>query len=108
MLGGLANVFGRGAGDLIKTFKVGKVTSSISTRAQNIASMSAKRKSLTIWNMIGFDNATRNAYKSWGYDQIYDLLMTEASNQLRILHVENLKRYLIYSSIVSSFLSGWY
>ena len=42
------------------------------------------KKSLAIWEMIGMDNFSRNAYKSWGYDQILKLLMTETNNQLFI------------------------
>ena len=38
----------------------------------------------------------------------YNLLMTEASNQLQIIHIKNLTRYFVYSSITSSLLSGWY
>ena len=41
------------------------------------------------YDMIGVDNFTRNSYKSWGYDQIFNLLMTEASNQLQIIHIKN-------------------
>jgi hypothetical protein len=107
-LGGAANVFGKGISDLIQHFKVNKIVSNISNKAQSIANMGAKQKSLTIWNMIGVDNFTRNSYKSWGYDQIFNLLMTEASNQLQIIHIKNLTRYFVYSSTTSSLLSGWY
>ena len=93
---------------LIQYFKVNKIVSNISNRAQSIANMGSKQKSLTIWNMIGVDNFTRNSYKSWGYDQIFNLLMTEASNQLKIIHIKNLTRYFVYSSTTSSLLSGWY
>ena len=93
---------------MIQHFKVNKIVSNISNKAQSIANMGSKQKSLTIWNMIGLDNFTRNSYKSWGYDQIFNLLMTEASNQLQIIHIKNLTRYFVYSSTTSSLLSGWY
>ena len=70
--------------------------------------MSAKNKSLTIWNMIGTDNFSRNAFKSWGYDQIFNLLMLEGSNQLSVNTTKNLTRYMVYSSVVSSLGSGWF
>ena len=70
--------------------------------------MSAKNKSLVIWNMIGVDNFTRNAFEGWGYDQIFSLLMTEATNQLSISATNNLLRYMVYSSIISSLGSGWF
>lgn len=70
--------------------------------------MSVKNKSLAIWNMMGSDNFSRNAFKSFGYDQIFNLLMTEASNQLAISAINNLLRFAIYSSMISSLTSGWY
>ena len=107
-IGGVANVLGRGASDLVKYLKNSKQIAAISSRAQNIASMSVKDKSLTIWNLIGPDNLSRNSFKSWGYDQIFSLLMTEGSTQLAISSTNNLLRYAIYASLVSSFSSGWY
>ena len=67
--------------------------------------MSAKNKSLAIWNMVGADNFSRNAFKSWGYNQIFDLLMTEGTNQLLINSTRNLTRYLAYSSLILSLVS---
>ena len=70
--------------------------------------MSAKKKSLTIWKMMGMDNFSRNAYKSWGYDKILELLMTEVNNQLFINSANGLTRYIVYSTLISSLGSGWY
>ena len=64
-IGGAANVFARGVTDVIKHIKVSKQISVISNKAQSIANMSAKNKSLTIWNMVGTDNFSRNAFKGW-------------------------------------------
>ena len=107
-IGGVAGVIGRGASDIVKHIKVSKQIGAISNKAQSIASMSAKNKSLAIWNMVGADNFSRNAFKSWGYNQIFDLLMTEGTNQLLINSTSNLTRYLVYSSLVSSLGSGWF
>ena len=107
-IGGAANVIGRGISDVVKHIKVSKQIGAISNKAQSIANMSAKNKSLAIWNMVGTDNFSRNAFKSWGYDQIFNLLMTEGSNQLLINTTSNLTRYMVYSSIVSSLGSGWF
>lgn len=107
-LGGVANVFGRGLSDAIKHFKVGKQVNAISARARSIANMSAKKKSLTIWNMLGTDKFMRNAYKGWGYDQIFELLMSQPAAELAMFTVNNLTRYMVYSSVTSSILSGWY
>ena len=65
-------MIGRGASDIVKHIKVSKQIGAISNKAQSIASMSAKNKSLAIWNMVGADNFSRNAFKSWGYNQIFD------------------------------------
>ena len=54
------------------------------------------------------DNFTRNAFKSWGYDQIFNLLMTEGTNQLILDTTSNFFRYMVYSSIASSLGSGWF
>ena len=70
--------------------------------------MSAKKKSLTIWNMLGTDKFMRNAYKGWGYDQIFELLMSQPAAELAMFTVNNLTRYMVYSSVTSSILSGWY
>lgn len=43
-----------------------------------------------------------------GYNQIFNLLMTEGTNQLLINSTSNLTRYLVYSSLVSSLGSGWF
>lgn len=59
-------MIGRGASDILKHIKVSKQIGAISNKAQSIASMSAKNKSLAIWNMVGADNFIRNAFKSWG------------------------------------------
>ena len=107
-LGGVASVAGRGLGDFVEYINVSKKVGAISAKAQSIASMSAKQKSLTIWNMVGMDNFTRNAFKGWGYEQIFDLLMLEATNQMAISSVMNLTRYSVYSALTSSLLSGWY
>ena len=107
-IGGVAGVIGRGASDIVKHIKVSKQIGAISNKAQSIASMSAKNKSLAIWNMVGADNFSRNAFKSWGYNQIFDLLMTEGTNQLLINSTSNLTRYLVYSSLISSLGSGWF
>ena len=107
-LGGVANVCGRGLSDAIKHFKVGKQVNAISARARSIANMSAKKKSLTIWNMLGTDKFMRNAYKGWGYDQIFELLMSQPAAELAMFTVNNLTRYMVYSSVTSSILSGWY
>ena len=107
-IGGVAGVIGRGASDIVKHIKVSKQIGAISNKAQSIASMSAKNKSLAIWNMVGADNFSRNAFKSWGYNQIFNLLMTEGTNQLLINSTSNLTRYLVYSSLVSSLGSGWF
>lgn len=101
-------MIGRGASDILKHIKVSKQIGAISNKAQSIASMSAKNKSLAIWNMVGADNFSRNAFKSWGYNQIFDLLMTEGTNKLLINSTSNLTRYLVYSSLVSSLGSGWF
>ena len=47
--------------------------------------MSAKNKSLTIWNMIGTDNFSGNAFKRWGYDQIFNLLMLEGQINYQLI-----------------------
>ena len=107
-IGGVAGVIGRGASDIVKHIKVSKQIGAISNKAQSVASMSAKNKSLAIWNMVGADNFSRNAFKSWGYNQIFDLLMTEGTNKLLINSTSNLTRYLVYSSLVSSLGSGWF
>ena len=107
-VGGVANVLGRGVSDLVKHFKVSAQMKPISYRAQTIANMNAKNKSLSIWNMIGTDNFSRNAYKGWGYDQILNLLMKEATNQMKLASAENLIRYMVYSSLISSLASGWF
>ena len=107
-LGGVANVVGRGISELVKHLKVSHRIDAIASEANTIANMSAKQKSLTIWNMIGMDNFSRNAYKGWGYEQIFNLLMTEATNVSAIHATNNLMRYGIYSAIVSSAMSGWY
>ena len=107
-LGGVANVVGRGVSDLVKYVKVSHQIDAIASEARTIANMSAKQKSLAIWEMVGMDNFSRNAYKSWTYDQIFDLLMTEATNVSAIHATNNLMRYGIYSAIVSSSMSGWY
>lgn len=107
-LGGVANVFGRGLSDAIKHFKVSKQVDAISAKAHSISNMSAKRKSLTIWNMVGTDKFMRNAYKGWGYDQIFNLLMQQPATELAMYTVNNLVRYMVYSSVTSSILSGWY
>ena len=107
-LGGIANVVGRGISDLVKHIRVSHQINAIASEANIIANMSAKQKSLTIWNMIGMDNFSRNAYKNWGYEQIFDLLITEATNVSAIYATSNLLRYGIYSAIVSSLMSGWY
>ena len=107
-IGGIANVIGRGISDIVKHVKVSKQINIISSKAQNIANMSAKNKSLAIWNMIGTDKFSRNLFKGWGYNQIFDLLMIEATTQLNISTTNNLARYMIYSSLFSSLLSGWF
>lgn len=107
-IGGAANVIGRGISDVVKHIKVSKQIGAISNKAQSIANMSLKNKSLAIWNMIGTDNFTRNAFKSWGYDQIFNLLMTEGTNQLILDTTSNFFRYMVYSSIASSLGSGWF
>ena len=107
-IGAVTNVFARGVSDIAKHFKVKKQINAIYPRASKIANMSSKKKSLEIWNLIGLDNFSRNAYKSWGVDQIYNLLIIEANNQISISATNNLLRYTIYSSIVSSLISGWY
>jgi len=107
-IGAVTNVFARGVSDIAKHFKVKKQINAIYSRASKIANMSSKKKSLEIWNLIGLDNFSRNAYKSWGVDQIYNLLIIEANNQISISATNNLLRYTIYSSIVSSLISGWY
>ena len=108
LIGGTANVFGKGVTDIINKIKVGKNISLVANKANKIASMSAKKKSLAIWEMIGMDNFSRNAYKSWGYDQILELLMTEANNQLFIHSANGLTSYIVYSALISSLGSGWY
>ena len=108
LIGGTANVLGKGVSDIINKIKVGKNISVVSNEASRIASMSAKKKSLAIWEMIGTDNFSRNAFKSWGYDQILELLMTAASNQLFINSAKGLTRYVVYSALISSLDSGWY
>lgn len=107
-LGGVANVVGRGISDLVKHVKVSHRIDAIASEANTIANMSAKQKSLAIWEMIGMDNFSRNAYKGWTYEQIFNLLMTEATNVSAIYATNNLMRYIIYSAIVSSTMSGWY
>lgn len=108
LIGGTANVLGKGVTDIINKIKVGKNISVVANKANKIASMSSKKKSLAIWEMIGMDNFSRNAYKSWGYDQILELLMTEANNQLFINSANGLTRYIVYSALISSLGSGWY
>ena len=107
-LGGVANVAGRGISELVKHVKVSHRIDAIASEANTIANMSAKQKSLAIWEMIGMDKFSRNAYKGWGYEQIFNLLMTEATNVSAIHATNNLMRYSIYSAIVSSSMSGWY
>ncbi len=107
-IGGIANVVGKGMSDIVKHIKVSKQINILSSKAQKIANMSAKKKSLKIWSMIGEDNFSRNSFKSWGYDQIFGLLKTEATNQMKITATKNLMRYAVYSSVVSSLGSGWY
>ncbi len=107
-IGGIANVVGKGMSDIVKHIKVSKQINILSSKAQKIANMSAKKKSLKIWSMIGEDNFSRNSFKSWGYDQIFGLLKTEATNQMKIAATKNLMRYTVYSSVVSSLGSGWY
>lgn len=108
LIGGTANVLGKGVTDIINKIKVGKNIFVVANKANKIASMSAKKKSLAIWEMIGMDNFSRNAYKSWGYDQILELLMTEANNQLFINSANGLTGYIVYSALISSLGSGWY
>ena len=107
-LGGVANVAGRGISELVKYVKVSHRINAIASEANAIANMNAKQKSLAIWEMIGMDNFSRNAYKGWTYEQIFNLLMTEATNVSAIHATNNLMRYGIYSAIVSSSMSGWY
>lgn len=106
-IGGVANVAARGASDLIKSIKVKHEINAIRNNACRIASLSAKKKSLEIWNIIGADNFSRNAFKSWGIDDIFDLLISEASVQIRLNDTNSLLRYVIYSCIISCSLSGW-
>ena len=91
-----------------KHFKVSRQVDAISAKAHSIANMSVKRKSLTIWKMVGSDKFMRNAYKGWGYDQVFDLLMQQPTTELAMYTVNNLVRYMVYSSVTSSILSGWY
>jgi len=107
-IGGVANVIGKGASDVIKKIRIDKQVSVISNKASRIASMSSKNRSLEIWNLIGTDNSTRNAFKSWGYNEVFSLLMTEGTNQLSLISTSRLTRFVIYSSIVSSSGSGWF
>ncbi len=107
-LGGAANVIGRAATDFIQYIKAAKEIKAISADAMSIANMNAKHNSLAIWEMIGMNKFSRNAYKSWGYDEIFELLMMEATNLLRLSSTKNLTRYLVYSSMTSSLISGWY
>ena len=107
-IGAVANVAARGVSDLVKHIKVSKQINAVRANANRIASMSSKKKSLEIWNLIGTDNLSRNAFKSWGAPEIFDLLITEASTQLQISSTNNLLRYAVYSSIISSVTSGWF
>ena len=101
-IGETANVLGKSVKDIINKIKVGKNITVVADKANKIASMSAKKKSLAIWEMIGMDNFSKNAYKSWGYDQILELLMTETNNQLfinmdlEILNGKNLRWIIVW------------
>ena len=106
-IGGVANVVGRGLSDLAKHFKINRQIETIKLKANKIASMNAKNKSLSIWNLIGPDNYSRNAFKSWNATDIFNLLVSEANTQLSISGIDKMIRYTVYSSIISSLGSGW-
>ena len=55
-IGAVANVAARGVSDLVKHIKVSKQINAVRANANRIASMSSKKKSLEIWNLIGTDN----------------------------------------------------
>ena len=107
-IGAIANVVGRGFSDIIKNIKLNKQVGLVHSNATRIANMSLKKKSLEIWSLIGSDNFSRNAFKSWNANDIFELLMTEATTQLKINETKNLLRYAVYSSIISSLISGWF
>lgn len=107
-IGGFANVAAKGVSDYLKHIKISKQIECVRANANRIASMSAKNKSLEIWNLIGTDNFSRNAFKSWNVSDIFNLLITEASTKMQINSTKYLLRYVVYSSIVSSTTSGWF
>ena len=108
-IGGLANVLAKGVTEIAKNIKVNKqVISKVRSDANKISNMSLKKKSLKIWDLIGMDNYSRNSFKTWNANDIFNLLVTEASVKPKINAIRNLMRYSVYSSIISSLASGWY
>ena len=108
-IGGLANVLAKGVTEIAKNIKINKqVISKVRSDANKISNMSLKKKSLKIWDLIGMDNYSRNSFKTWNANDIFNLLVTEASVQTKINAIRNLMRYSVYSSIISSLASGWY
>ncbi len=105
----ILNVLAKGVTEIAKNIKINKqVISKVRSDANKISNMSLKKKSLKIWDLIGMDNYSRNSFKTWNANDIFNLLVTEASVQTKINAIRNLMRYSVYSSIISSLASGWY
>jgi len=94
-LGGFANIVGRGAAELFSWFKAGK-----------IANQSNKIKSLVIQQLQGnssnmgakaLSSSFRNAFKGTSRSEIF-----------KLIHKAKNTQHIMYSTFISSVLSGWY
>ena len=102
LIGGTANILGKFVSDQIKYFDA------VEIKARSISKMSAKKKSLAIWKMLGTDKSMRNAYKDWTYELIFDVVLEQPMSQHFISSLNDLSRYMLYSSLTSTLCSGWY
>ena len=102
LIGGAANIFGKWVSDQIKYFDA------VEIKARSISKMGAKKKSLAIWKMLGTDKSMRNAYKDWTYELIFDVVLEQPISQHLISGLNDLSKYVVYSSITSTLCSGWY
>jgi RHS repeat-associated protein len=102
LIGGAANIFGKWVSDQIKYFDA------VEIKARSISKMGAKKKSLAIWKMLGTDKSMRNAYKDWTYELIFDVVLEQPISQHLISGLNDLSKYMVYSSLTSTLCSGWY
>ena len=102
LIGGTANIFGKFVSDQIKYFDA------VEIKARSISKMSAKKKSLAIWKMLGTDKSMRNAYKDWQYELIFDVVLEQPMSQHFISSLDDLSKYMLFSSLTSVLCSGWY